>query len=362
MENPNDYNYYAVEFIYILNYLMANKINLDEKIFIAGANGMAGSAIYRALRQKGYGQKQNQGSLLIPGREELDLLDLKAVHDWFEKNQPTVVIVAAAKVGGIFANSTQPADFLLENLKIQTNIIETAFDNGVKRLLFLGSSCIYPKFSKQPIKEEYLLTGELEPTNEWYAIAKIAGIKLCEALRHQHGFDAICLMPTNLYGPGDNYHPTNSHVLPALIRRFCEATEKSLPSVTCWGSGSPLREFMHVDDLGEACVFALERFDPSIKAISTINNDLLSKELIYLNVGTGKDLTIKKLSEKIASASGYKGEINWDKSKPDGTHQKQLDVSRINSIGWNARITLDEGIYDTINYFRNNLQKNSIRL
>ena len=226
-------------------------INYRDLFAIFGSYGMAGSAISRALDRAGYHHQ------LKPSRSELDLLSLSAVENWFSKHQPNVVVLAAAKVGGIHANSIYPADFLLQNLKIQANVIETAWKSGVRRLLFLGSSCIYPKFAEQPIKEEALLTGSLEPTNEWYAIAKIAGIKLCEALRNQHGFDAFSLMPTNLYGPGDNYHLTNSHVLPALIRRFHEAVEAEVSSVTCWGTGSPLREFLHVDDLGEACVFTL---------------------------------------------------------------------------------------------------------
>ena len=228
-----------------------------DRIFVAGHRGMAGSAIARALQRAGYGDPAQGGALLTAPREELDLLDPTAVAAWFATHKPSVVVLAAAKVGGIAANSAYPADFLLDNLKIQTHVIESAWRSGVRRLLFLGSSCIYPKFAAQPIREEALLTGALEPTNAWYAIAKIAGIKLCEALRAQHGFDAISLMPTNLYGPGDNYHPTHSHVLPALIRRFHEAAQSGAPSVTCWGTGTPLREFLHVDDLGEACVFAL---------------------------------------------------------------------------------------------------------
>ena len=237
-------------------------ISPADRIYVAGHRGMAGSAICRSLVAKGYGEAGG-GALLTASRSELDLLDPVAVGDWFAANKPDVVILAAAKVGGIHANATYPADFLLDNLKIQNHVIETAWRSGVRRLLFLGSSCIYPKFAEQPIKEEALLTGPLEPTNAWYAIAKIAGIKLCEALRQQHDFDAISLMPTNLYGPGDNYHPTNSHVLPALIRRFHGAAVRDDARVTCWGTGTPLREFLHVDDLGEACVFALERWDPS---------------------------------------------------------------------------------------------------
>jgi GDP-L-fucose synthase len=304
-----------------------------DRIFVAGHRGMAGSAICRALQRAGYNQ------ILTASRSELDLLDGAAVERWFAEQEPTVVVLAAAKVGGIQANSSYPADFLLENLKTQTNVIETAWRSEVRRLLFLGSSCIYPKFAEQPIREEALLTGALEPTNEWYAIAKIAGIKLCEALRRQHGFDAISLMPTNLYGPGDNYHPTNSHVLPALILRFHDAVLANSPSVTCWGSGTPLREFLHVDDLGEACVFALERWQPDLK------------DPQFLNLGTGVDLTIRELAEAVAEVTGFRGEIYWDASKPDGTPKKQLDVSRLAALGWRARIPLREGLVNTVAAF-----------
>ena len=304
-----------------------------DRIFVAGHRGMAGSAICRALQRAGYPQ------LLTASRQELDLRDGPAVERWFADHQPTVVVLAAAKVGGIHANSTYPADFLLENLRIQTNVIETAWRSGVRRLLFLGSSCIYPKFAEQPIREEALLTGPLEPTNAWYAIAKITGIKLCEALRRQHGFDAISLMPTNLYGPGDNYHPTNSHVLPALIRRFHEAAEAQRSTVTCWGTGTPLREFLHVDDLGEACVFALERWQPGPDALQ------------FLNVGAGADLSIRELAEAVAQATGFKGEILWDTSKPDGTPRKLLDVSRLAAMGWRARISLGQGLASTVAAF-----------
>jgi GDP-L-fucose synthase len=309
---------------------MAPLITADDRIFVAGHRGMAGSAICRALQRAGY------SNLLTASRAELDLEDGPAVQRWFSEHTPTVVVLAAAKVGGIQANNSYPADFLLDNLKIQTNVIETAWRSGVRRLLFLGSSCIYPKLTEQPIREEALLTGPLEPTNEWYAIAKITGIKLCEALRRQHGFDAISLMPTNLYGPGDNYHPTNSHVLPALIRRFHEAAEANAPSVTCWGTGTPLREFLHVDDLGEACVFALEHWQPG------------PDKQQFLNVGTGLDLTIRELAEAVAEDTGFQGEIHWDASKPDGTPNKQLDVSRLAELGWRARIPLAEGLASTV--------------
>lgn len=320
---------------------MSTLITPCDRIFVAGHRGMAGSAICRALQGAGYHQ------ILTASRAELDLLNPLAVHGCFELMKPTVVVLAAAKVGGIEANNSYPADFLLDNLKIQTNVIETAWRAGVQRLLFLGSSCIYPKLAEQPIREEALLTGPLEPTNEWYAIAKITGIKLCEALRRQHGFDAISLMPTNLYGPGDNYHPTNSHVLPALIRRFHEAAQANAPSVTCWGTGTPLREFLHVDDLGEACVFALEHWRPG------------PEELQFLNVGTGVDLTIRELAEAVAAATGYQGEIRWDTSKPDGTPKKQLDVGRLAELGWTARIPLAEGLSSTVADFAAN---GSVRL
>jgi GDP-L-fucose synthase len=305
---------------------------------------MAGGAICRALQRSGYGQ------ILTASRNELDLLDGQAVERWFAEHQPSVVVLAAAKVGGIYANATYPADFLLQNLKIQTHVIETAWRSGVRRLLFLGSSCIYPKLAEQPIREESLLTGALEPTNEWYAIAKITGIKLCAALRQQHGFDGISLMPTNLYGPGDNYHPTNSHVLPALIRRFHEAAERGDASVTCWGTGTPLREFLHVDDLGDACVFALEHWQPD------------ADQLQHLNVGTGVDLTIRELAEAVAEATGFRGTIAWDASKPDGTPKKQLDVSRLAALGWRARIPLREGLRDTVRLFREQRDQQLVRL
>ncbi|MEB3316960.1 MAG: GDP-L-fucose synthase [Cyanobacteriota bacterium] len=331
----------------------------NDRIFVAGHRGMAGSAICRALQQRGYGDPAQGGALLTASRAELDLLDGAAVQRWFAEHRPTVVVLAAAKVGGIEANNNYPADFLLENLKIETHVIETAWRSGVRRLLFLGSSCIYPKFAAQPITEEALLTGTLEPTNEWYAIAKIAGIKLCEALRRQHGFDAISLMPTNLYGPGDNYHPTHSHVLPALIRRFHEAAERGDPTVTCWGTGSPLREFLHADDLGDACVHALERWNPADPAAP---RDDSGQPLTHLNVGTGVDLTIRELAEAVARATGFQGEILWDASQPDGTPKKQLDVSRLAALGWRARIPLAEGLASTVALFRQQLQQELVRL
>ena len=323
---------------------MTDLITRDDRIFIAGHRGMAGSAICRAFRMSGY------NNLLTATRADLDLEDLQAVQSWFSEHQPSVVVLAAAKVGGIQANNSYPADFLLKNLKIQTNVIETAWRFGVRRMLFLGSSCIYPKFAEQPIREEALLTSFLEPTNEWYAIAKISGLKLCEALRRQHEFDAISLMPTNLYGPGDNYHSTNSHVIPALIRRFHEAIERGDSSVTCWGTGTPMREFLHVDDLGEACVFSLECWQPAIE------------EPNFLNVGTGADITINALAKAVASATGFQGEILWDSSKPDGTPRKQLDVSRLAALGWRARIPLVDGLASTVDDFRIQLRDGLVRL
>ena len=319
-------------------------ITPEDRIFVAGHRGMAGSSICRALKRKGY------NNLLTATRAQLDLEDIRAVESWFSENKCSVVVLAAAKVGGIHANKTYPSEFLLNNLKIQTNVIEVAWRAGVRRLLFLGSSCIYPKYAEQPIREESLLTGPLEPTNEWYAIAKITGMKLCAALREQYGFDAISLMPTNLYGPGDNYHPTNSHVLPAFIRSFHEATETNASCVTCWGSGNPMREFLHVDDLGDACVFALEKWHPG------------SDELSFLNVGTGVDLTIRSLAEAVAEATGFRGEIVWDTSKPDGTPKKQLDVSRLAALGWRARIPLDVGLKRTVAEFRHQFHQGLARL
>ena len=330
----------------------------SDRIFIAGARGMAGSAICRALTRKGYGDPAHGGALLTPTRQQLDLLDGQAVNSWMQTNQPDVVVLAAATVGGIEANRSRPADFLLQNLSLQTHVMEAAWQAGSRRLLFLGSSCIYPKFAEQPIREEAMLTGSLEPTNEWYAIAKIAGIKLAEALRRQHGFDAISLMPTNLYGPGDDYHPTGSHVLPALIRRFHEAQQANAPSVTCWGTGRPLREFLHADDLGEACVFALEHW-------STLASDAPKDDqgvpLAFLNVGTGIDLSIRQLAEQVAQAVGYRGSICWDTSKPDGTPKKQLNVSRLSQLGWRARIALSEGLPLAYQDFCARLNDDSLR-
>ena len=309
---------------------------------------MAGSAIFRSLIKNGYG-KTNGGQILKPTREELNLLDFEEVKKWFKQNKPTVVIIAAAKVGGILANSKYPTQFLLDNLKIQNNLIENSWQTNVKRLLFLGSSCIYPRLANQPIKEESLLKSQLEDTNQWYAIAKISGIKLCEALRKQYNFDAISLMPTNLYGTGDNYHAQNSHVMASFIRKFYEAKIRSLPSVTCWGTGKPLREFLHVDDLGDAVVFVLESWDPSS---SNAPKDEHNNNLVMLNVGTGKDITIKDLAYKISNLVNYKGEIIWDKNKPDGTPRKLLNISKIKELGWEPKISLEEGIKAAVKSFK----------
>ena len=329
-----------------------NLINKDSSIFISGHKGMVGNAIKESLLKNGY------KNLLLPAREELDLLNNKAVENWFRKNKPDVVILAAAKVGGIEANKKYPGDFIFENLKIQINVIENAWRNKVKRFLFLGSSCIYPKFAPQPLKEEYLLNGYLEKTNEYYAIAKIAGIKLCSALNKQYGFDAISLMPTNLYGPGDNYHLENSHVMPALIRKFYEAKAKNSSEVICWGTGSPKREFLYVNDLAEASIFVLEKISVKNKLFKNenSNNDIL------INIGTGVDISIKELAETIALELDYRGKIIWDTSKPDGTPRKLLDISKIKNFGWEAKTPLEEGIKLTIKHYIKELDSNNIRL
>ena len=330
--------------------MIKNKINLGEKILLAGANGMAGSAIKRALIKNKYGKKLNGGKIFSPSRQEVDFSNNLQTENWFRENNPSVVIIAAAKVGGILANTKYPADFILDNLKIQTNLIEESWKRGVKRLLFLGSSCIYPKNATQPIKEEDLLNGKLENTNEMYAVAKIAGIKLCHALRIQYNFDAISLMPTNLYGTGDNYDYFNSHVFASLIRKFCEAKFYKHRFVTCLGSGKPLREFLHCDDLGEACICALEKWDPGNKE----KEGNLVQYNSHINIGTGKDISIKELAEKIAKATSFEGEIKWDSNKPDGTKRKRLNIEKIKSLGWNPKINLDDGIQKTIDEFKLN--------
>ncbi len=326
-------------------------MNPNEKIFIAGANGMVGSAIKRTLIKEGYGNKEHGGEILSPSRKKLNLLSFNEVEDWFKMNKPSIVIIAAAKVGGILANSTKPYDFIFENLKIQTNIIEISRKSSVKKLLFLGSSCIYPKRSSQPIKEEYLLDSQLEKTNQWYAIAKISGIKLCESLYHQYGINAISLMPCNLFGPGDNYDLSTSHVLPALIKKFQNAKDNKVDKVTCWGTGNPLREFLYVDDLAEACLFALNNWDITNKN-APLNDS--SQKLSWLNVGSGKEISIKKLAETISYLTGYEGIIIWDKTKPDGTQRKLLDITKITKLGWTPKVTLKEGIKIAIEDYKNN--------
>ena len=328
---------------------MPKKIFKNDKIFLAGSKGMVGSSIKRNLIRNGYGETSKGGDLITPDRSDLDLTNYSDVKAWFNINNPDVVIIAAAEVGGIMANSSRPTDFILNNLKIQTNIIENAWKYNTRRLLFLGSSCIYPRDCPQPIKEDYLLSGYLETTNDCYAVAKIAGIKLCQALRIEYGFDSICLMPTNLYGPGDNYDPNESHVMASLIRKFSDASNKNLPDVFCWGSGNPLREFMHVDDLSNAVLFCLENWDPDDDHSPKFDN---GNNLNYLNVGTGKDISIRDLAYKIAKKTNFKGQIIWDKSKPDGTPKKQLDISRIKSLGWNSKIDLDLGISKAIESYK----------
>lgn len=297
-------------------------MNNQSKIFIAGHRGMVGSAIHRRLQQEGFTHFVTRTSA------ELDLRDQEAVADFFAKEKPEYVFLAAAKVGGIVANNTYRAEFLYDNLMIQSNVIHEAYRNGVKKLMFLGSSCIYPKLAPQPLKEEYLLTGLLEPTNEPYAIAKIAGIKMCEAYRAQYGCNFISVMPTNLYGLNDNYDLKNSHVLPAMLRKFHEAKVEGKPFVELWGTGSPKREFLHVDDMAAACVYLMKNYN----------------EEGFVNIGTGVDLSIKELAEMIKEITGYTGEIKWDTTRPDGTPRKLMDVSRLHSLGWKASIELREGI------------------
>ena len=303
---------------------------------------MVGQAVCRNLLAKGY------KNLLTCDREFLDLCLSKEVDDFFNQNKPDVVILCAAKVGGILANQQFPTEFILNNLLIQTNVINSSWKFKVRRFLFLGSSCIYPRESVQPIKEEYLLKGSLELTNQYYAIAKIAGLKLCEALNKQYCFDSISLMPTNLYGTGDNYDLKTSHVMPALIRKFCEAKKHNHKNVTCWGDGSPLREFLHCDDLGDACVFILENINSqNLNNLSKNNNE----KFAHINIGTGVDLSIKDLAQIIANESGYEGNILWDLDKPNGTHQKKLDISLLSNLGWRHKISLLEGIKKTVNEF-----------
>ena len=312
----------------------------NSKIYIAGAQGMVGSAIVRRLLDGGY------TNLITPGREQLDLLDQQAVTDFFSAESPDYVFMAAAKVGGIHANSTYPAEFIHENLVIQSNVIEQAYRHHVKRLLFLGSSCIYPKKAPQPMSEDVLLTGLLEPTNEAYAIAKIAGIKMCESYNRQYGTQFVAVMPSNLYGPGDNFHPENSHVLPALIRRFHEAKIERQAKVTVWGTGTPMREFLYVDDMADGCVFVMEMDD------QTLSGELLSyPKPCFVNLGAGKDVTIHELAETIKNIVGFAGDIVFDPSKPDGTMRKLLDVSRMKTLGWEVKVSLRDGIEKTYEWF-----------
>jgi GDP-L-fucose synthase len=302
----------------------------NTQIYVAGHRGLVGSAIVRALNAQGYTR------LLLRTHRELDLTDQTAVAEFFQNERPQAVIMAAARVGGIQANNVRPAEFIRDNLLIQDNVIDAAYQAGVAKFVFLGSSCIYPKLAPQPIKEDSLLTGPLEPTNEWYAIAKIAGVKMCQAYRRQYGFNAISLMPTNLYGPGDNFDLQNSHVLPALIRRFHEAKQRGDASLTVWGTGTPRREFLHVDDLADAVIYLLNTYD----------NEAI------VNIGWGEDVTIRELAEAIASVAGFRGRLEFDSSKPDGTPRKLLDTSRLTALGWVPKIKLKAGIESTYAWFK----------
>jgi GDP-L-fucose synthase len=307
-------------------------MNKENKIYIAGHRGLVGAAIVRQLQREGYSH------LITCTHAELDLTSQSAVQEFFAAVRPEYVFLAAAKVGGIQANNSYPADFIRENLQIELNVIDAAYKSGVQKLLFLGSSCIYPKFAPQPMPEECLLTGPLEQTNEWYAIAKIAGIKLCQAYRRQYGFDAISLMPTNLYGPGDNFHLANSHVLPALIRKFHEAKMNAAKEVVVWGTGTPRREFLHVDDLADAALFLMREYT--------------GEEIV--NIGVGNDLTIAELAQLVREVVGFAGEIVYDATKPDGTPRKLLDVSRLTKLGWQAQISLRQGVEEVYRWFLEN--------
>jgi GDP-L-fucose synthase len=304
-------------------------MDAHSRIYVAGHPGLVGSAIWRELEKSGH------KNLIGKSRKDLDLLNTSAVHEFYDAERPEYVFVAAAKVGGILANNSQPASFLHENVQIQCNLIDGAHRSKVKKLLFLGSSCIYPKLAPQPLKEEYLLSGPLEPTNEWYAIAKIAGIKMCQAYKRQYGCDFISAMPTNMYGPNDNYDPQGSHVVPALIRKFHEAKTTGAKSVTCWGTGEPLREFLHSDDLARACVFLMRNYSDEQ----------------FINVGFGSDISIRDLAELVKRIIGFNGEIVWDKTKPDGTPRKLMDSSRLLALGWKPQIDLETGIKLAYNDF-----------
>ncbi|OBQ55253.1 GDP-L-fucose synthase [Halodesulfovibrio spirochaetisodalis] len=303
-----------------------------SKIYVAGHRGLVGGAICRQLEEQGF------TNLVVRTSAELDLRDQQQVNAFFEQERPEYVFLAAAKVGGIYANDTYPAEFIRDNLLIQTNVIDAAYKHEAAKLLFLGSSCIYPKFAPQPMTEDCLLTGSLEPTNEWYAIAKIAGIKMCQAYRKQYGFDAISAMPTNLYGQGDNFHPQNSHVLPAILQRFHNAKHEQEESVTVWGTGSPLREFLHVDDMARACIFLMEEYS---------GHD-------HVNVGSGKEISILQLAELVAECVGYKGAIVTDPSKPDGTPRKLMDSRKLFDMGWQPELELREGITQTYQWYLDN--------
>jgi GDP-L-fucose synthase len=310
-------------------------MELNARIFVAGHRGMVGSAICRKLNELGYQH------LILKTSAQLDLKNQQAVQHFFETEKPEYVFLAAAKVGGIHANNVYRAEFLYDNLMIESNVIHSSYEHGVKKLMFLGSSCIYPKFAEQPLKEEYLLTGELEPTNEPYAIAKITGIKLCEAYRDQYGCNFISVMPTNLYGPNDNYDLNNSHVLPALIRKFHEAKVEGKESVEIWGTGTPRREFLHSDDLAEACVFLMNNYN----------------EKQFLNIGTGEDIAIKDLAYLVRDIVGFEGELRFDTSKPDGTPRKLMDVSRLHALGWKHRIELETGIRSVYQLFQSQIAR-----
>ena len=310
-------------------------MNPDSSVFVAGSQGLVGSAIVRNL------EKKNYNKIYWVRRKNCDLTNRVQVDQYFEHSKPEYVIIAAAKVGGIHANNTYPAEFIYDNLMIQNNVIDSAYKHGVKKLMVLGSSCIYPKFAKQPMTEDQLLTSELEPTNDAYAIAKIAGLRMARAYRQQYGFNAISLMPTNLYGPGDNFHPENSHVLPAMLRRFRQAKENNTPTVTCWGDGLVKREFLHVDDLAEACYTCMEKYE----------------EGGHINVGTGEDVTIKELAETIAEVVGYEGEIVWDTSKPNGTPRKVMNVDRMKALGWEPKVRLKDGIESAYKWYLENYDR-----
>lgn len=317
---------------------------LDQAVLVAGQNGMVGSAIIRRLKALGY------RNIITPTRQELDLLNQQVVQDFFKHNKIQQVYLAAAKVGGIYANNTYPAEFIYENLLLEANVIDAAHKANIDKLLFLGSSCIYPKLASQPIREEALLTGVLEATNEPYAIAKIAGIKLCESYNRQYNRDYRSVMPTNLYGPNDNFQTEKSHVVPALLRRFHEAVEQRINQVIIWGSGTPRREFLHVDDLAAACVHVME-LDKTTYQANT------QPMLSHINVGTGKDCTIKQLAELMAKITGFKGELVFDSTKPDGTPRKLLDITRLDALGWQANISLEQGLRDTYHWFLENQQQ-----